>query len=118
MRKVPTTLQHNDDLILSLRSPKKLYVTFIVYFLVILLTFYCRVDRKTRIGFNGCFTVNNPVFDIDISILGTLIGHVQITVPKIDMPMSKTACINPSFSIIFQVSPFVTSHTSAIFLFP
>ena len=33
---LPTRLQHNDVLILSLRSANKLYITFILYFLVIM----------------------------------------------------------------------------------
>ena len=40
-------------------------------------------DRKTGIAFNYSFN-----FTIRF-------GHSQISVPKIGIPMSKTACINP-----------------------
>ena len=66
-----TRLQHNDDPILSLRSPNKLYITFIYYSLVIMFTLCHWFDQKTRIAFSGSFSL-----------------------PKIGIPMLKIACIN------------------------
>ena len=91
MRKVPklvfqpTRLLHNDDSVLSLRSPNKLYTKFIFLFS----QYYIQVMlliKKLELRL------------MNVSVLYKIkFGHTQISVPKIDIPMSETACINPCF---------------------
>ena len=53
------------------------------FFLLLLCSYYC-YDQKTGIAFTGSYNFIKIEF-----------GHAQISVPKINTPMSKTACINP-----------------------
>ena len=52
----PTKSQHNDVPKLSLRSPNKLYITPILYFLVIMFRLRCWFDQTTEIVFNCSFS--------------------------------------------------------------
>ena len=69
-----------DESILSFRSPNKPYITFIFYFLVIVADLIKKLELHIMV----------------VSVLFKIkFGHVQIYAPKIGIPMSKTACINP-----------------------
>ena len=74
---------------ISLRSLNKLYIKFILYFLVIMFKLFCWLDQKT-----------GNVFTVVSVLLKIRFGQAQIIVPKIGIPMSKTACINPCHSKI------------------
>ena len=89
VRKVPklafsqNKIQHNDDPILSLKSPNKLYITFII--LSLLWSHYVTdLIKKLELRL--------MVVSVFLKIK---FRHAQISVPKIGMPMSKIACINP-----------------------
>ena len=82
IRKVPNW--HDDVPIVSLRSPNKLYIAFILYFLIILFSLCCWFDKKLEV----CSTVVSILLKIRF-------GHAQISVPKISISMLKTGCINP-----------------------
>ena len=77
-------MQQDDDPILSLKSPNKLYITsifsFFRYYAHIMLLIW---SKKLEL----CLMV--------LSVLILNLWHTQISVPKIGIPISKTAYINP-----------------------
>ena len=81
----PTRLQHSDDSILSLRSPKKLYIKFIFLFS----QYYIHVMLLIK-------KLELRLMNVSV-LLKIKFGHTQISVPKVNIPMSETACINPCF---------------------
>ena len=74
---------------LSLRSPNKLYMYYI--YKLLFSCYYnllcCWFNKKLELHL------------IVASILKITFGLAKIKVPKIDIPMSKTACTNPCLSI-------------------
>ena len=73
---------------LSLRSPNKLYMYYIYTLL-----FSCNYNL-----FCCWFNKKLELHLIAVSILKITFGLAKIKVPKIGIPMSKTACINPCLS--------------------
>ena len=68
----------------QVRSLKKLFITCIFFFL--LLCSHYVADLIKKLGL--CLMVVSVLLKIEF-------GPTQISVPKIGIPMSKTACINP-----------------------
>ena len=66
-------------------STKKLYIIFVFYFLIIMFILCYWFDQKAGIFF----------YWLLLFLIRIKFGHTQVSVPKICMPMSKTACINP-----------------------
>ena len=78
---------------LGLWSANKLYIIFVFCFLVIMITLYYWFDQKAGIKFTGYFLL----------LIRIKFGHAQISVSKISLPMSKTACVNPCpYSLIIN----------------
>ena len=79
----PTRFQHNDnDPILSLRSPNKLALHLFVFSL-----------------FSHYVTDLIKTLEMRLMVVSVFLKikfrHAQISLPKIGIPMSKSACINP-----------------------
>ena len=81
----PTRFQHNDgDPTLSLRSPNKLTSHLCIVFSLLCSHYVTDLIKKLEMRL--------MVVSVFLKIK---FRHAQISVPKIGIPMSKSACINP-----------------------
>ena len=80
----PTRLQHNDDPILSLKSPNELALHLFIMFCLLCSHYVSDLIKKLETGL------------MVVSIFRKIkFRHAQISVPKIGISTSKTASINP-----------------------
>ena len=70
----------------QVRIPKELSIHYIYFLFSRLLCSYYIADLIKKLEM--CFIVVSVILTIEF-------GHTQISVPKIGIPMSETACINP-----------------------
>ena len=88
----PTRLQHNDNPILSLRSP----VSYLFFIFSWLCSHYdADLIKKMELRL------------MTVSVLLKIkFRHAQISVPKIGIRMSKTVCSTPGHDLYFKITLF------------
>ena len=98
VRKVPklafsrTRLQHNDNSILSLRSPNKLALHLFIIFSLLCSHYVIDLIKK----------LEKRLMVVSI-FLKIKFRHAQMSVPKIGILMSKTASINPCYYLKLEI---------------